>query len=525
MLDICQKREGKLIRFLRDTLQKQKSITDEVYRDLFTSGSTPGILYGLPKVHKDNCPARPILSAIGTYNYKLAKFIVPVLQPFTAGQYTVKDSFSFVSEITAFQKDRDLVMASFDVSSLFTNIPLDESVDLCVDLLFADCDTLEYKDCKFNRTQFRKLLNFAVKDTHFVFNGQLFDQIDGVAMGSPLGPSLANIFMCILEQRYLDECPSEFKPILYRRYVDDTFCLFRSRSDIEKFLDHINSYHPNIKFTVELEMDNTLPFLDVSVTHDQNSFSTSLYRKKTFTGLYTDFGTLSPNKYKVNLIRVLVYRAFHICSTYANFHEEVVRIKGILKENCFPLPLVDRVIKTFLDQQFSKRPTPPREEKEFLIFCLPFLGRYSLQVKTKLIRLLKQCYPTLKLKVIFNSPKRLASYFRFKDRLPILMCSSVVYSYKCPGCHALYYGKTTRNLVTRCREHLGINKAGQKIKSNCSAIGDHISKSGHNGSLDDFHILVKTENSFDLLIHESLLILRDHPSLNSQQSSIPLVLF
>ena len=125
MLEICQKREGKLIRFLRDTLQKQKIITDEVYRDLYPSGSTPGILYGLPKIHKENCPARPILSAIGTYNYKLAKFIVPILQPLTFGQYTVKDSFSFVSEITAFQKDGNLVMASFDVSSLFTNIPLD----------------------------------------------------------------------------------------------------------------------------------------------------------------------------------------------------------------------------------------------------------------------------------------------------------------------------------------------------------------------------------------------------------------
>ena len=63
------------------------------------------------------------------------------------------------------------------------------------------------------------------------------------------------------------ECRSEFKPVLYRRYVDDTSCLFRSRSDVGKFLDHINSYHPNIKFTVELELDNTLPFLDVSVTH------------------------------------------------------------------------------------------------------------------------------------------------------------------------------------------------------------------------------------------------------------------
>ena len=218
-------------------------------------------------------------------------------------------------------------------------------------------------------------------------------------------------------------------------------------------------------------MDNTLPFLDVSATHDQNSFSTSLYRKKTFTGIYTDFGTLSPNKYKVNLIRVLVYRAFHICSTYSNFHAEVVRIKGILKENCFPPPLVDRVIKSFLDQQFSKGPPPSREEKEFLMFCLPFLGRYSLQVKTKLTRLFKQCYPTVKLKIIFNSPKRLASYFSFKDRLPILMCSSVVYSYKFSGCHALYYGKTTRNLVIRCREHLGINKAGQKIKVTVPPLG------------------------------------------------------
>ena len=137
--------------------------------------------YGLPKIHKENCTARPILSAIGTYDYKLAKFIVLILQPLTVGQYTPKDSFSFVSEIseiTAFQKDGDLAMASFDVSSLFTNIPLNESVDFCVDLLFSDCDTLEYKDCKFNRTQFRKLLSFAVKDTHFVFDGQLFDQID-----------------------------------------------------------------------------------------------------------------------------------------------------------------------------------------------------------------------------------------------------------------------------------------------------------------------------------------------------------
>ena len=117
-----------------------------------------------------------------------------------------------------------------------------------------------------DRTQFCKLLGFAVKENHFVFNGQLFDQIDGVAMGSPLEPSLANIFMSHLEKRYLANCPSEFKPVLYRRYVDDTYCLFRDRDHVAMFLEYINCQHPNINFTAEIESENSLPFLDVLVT-------------------------------------------------------------------------------------------------------------------------------------------------------------------------------------------------------------------------------------------------------------------
>ena len=415
-------------------------------------------------------------------------------------------------------------MASFDVSSLFTNVSLNECIDLCIDLLFEDRDTLLLGDCKFNRDQLRKLLNFAVKDNHFVFNGRLYDQIDGVAMGSPLGPSIANIFMCSLEQKYLNGCPSEFKPVLYHRYVDDTFCLFKHRDHIDKFLEYINNFHPNIKFTVDIEEENKLPFLDVLVTCDETGFSTSLYRKKTFTGLYTDFASLSPDKYKVNLVRILVFRAFHICSTCSNFHNELIRIKRILADNCFPRSIIDRVIKSFLDDKFGNRPLRKKMIKLPLFYAF-FLGQYSLQLKTRIIRLIKQCYPTLKVEVIFTSPKRISSLFRFKDKLPSLICSSVVYRYKCPGCHASYYGKTTRNLVLRCREHLGINKACQRIKSSSSAIGDHISKSGHDASVEKFEIISRTDNSFDLLIHESLLILRDRPILNGQLSSIPLTLF
>ena len=82
------------------------------------------------------------------------------------------------------------------------------------------------------------------------------------------------------------------------------------------------------------------------VTHEQGGFSTSLYRKKTFTGLYTDYASVAPDKYKINLVRILVFRAFHICSSYISFHYELMRIKRILTENCFPRSIIDRVIVT-----------------------------------------------------------------------------------------------------------------------------------------------------------------------------------
>ena len=256
-------------------------------------------------------------------------------------------------------------------------------------------------------------------------------------------------------------------------------------------------------FTTEVEDDNNLAFLDVLVTHDGTGFSAGLYRKKTFTGIYTDYASLTPDKYKINLVCILVFRAFHICSSYSNLHNESTRITIILSFNCLPRSIIDRIIKSLLHEKSNKKPPKKFDGRTPVMVCLPFLGQYSLQVKRRLIRLIKQCYPTLKLEVIYTSPICISSLFWFKDKLPSLICSSVVYCYKCPGCHASYYGKTTHNLGVRCREHLGINKVGQKIKSSSSAIGDHISKTGHDASLENFEIISRADNSFDLLIHES----------------------
>ena len=184
------KLEDKLSRLLRKLL-KLKAITDDTFNLLFTSGSSPGILYGLPKTHKPDVPIRPILSTIGTFNYKLANFFVPILQPLTSNQYTMKNSYSFVEEARTLDVSNK-IMASFDVKSLFTNIPLDETINIICESMFKDKNT----HCNLSKEQFTSLLQLAVKDSPFLFNKCLYVQTDGIAMGSCLGPSLANIFLC-----------------------------------------------------------------------------------------------------------------------------------------------------------------------------------------------------------------------------------------------------------------------------------------------------------------------------------------
>ena len=93
-------------------------------------------------------------------------------------------------------------------------------------------------------------------------------------MKSPLGPSFANIFLCFHETLWLQNCPSDFKPALYRRYIDDTFLLFRDRFHIPKFLDYINSRHDSIQFTCDVENNNQLSFLDICISRRNNTFET-----------------------------------------------------------------------------------------------------------------------------------------------------------------------------------------------------------------------------------------------------------
>ena len=219
----------------------------------------------------DNClPFRPILSAIKTPSYNIAKYLVPILEPIATNKFTIKNSFEFAKEVI--EQDSGLYMASLDVESLFTNIPLEETINVSCDSLFSN----EAKTNNFNRNDFEKLFRMALQNNFFNFDGKIYKQTDGVAMGSPLGPSLANAFLCFHEQIWLNGFPEDFKPAYYRRYVDDIFAVFRSPDHLEKFTNYLNSKHKNIKFTYDKESNNSLPFLDILISRSENGLKTSL---------------------------------------------------------------------------------------------------------------------------------------------------------------------------------------------------------------------------------------------------------
>ena len=511
-------------------LHANNKISNTVFNKLWPTGSQPGILYGLAKVHKpvELYPkVRPILSAVGTPTHSLAKFLVPFFSKINNNEYTVKDSFQFSKEIV--EQDSGLYMCSLDVESLFTNLPLDETINIICNNVFRGSAIVNSLDVN----EFRNLLNIATKDAFFTFNREYYEQIDGVAMGSPLGPDMANAFLCEHERDWLDNCPEEFKPVLYRRYVDDVFCLFKDKASSEQFRDYLNKQHLNIKFTIEHENNNNLPFLDCNITRENGEFSTSVFRKKSFSGVYSHFDSFLPSNYKENLLLALIHRCFTICSSFTNFHLEIVKLKDIMKRNSFPSVMIDSCIKKYLDKVMNTVPkvaSDPDPPKEILTLVLPFLGRTSLKLRNKLREAFKTTSNKFSLRVVFRASCRMKSFLRFKDRIPEYLKSHFVYEFKCNSCNAVYIGVSTRHYCTRKGEHFRKSEfTGKHMESRAkTSVYSHFEKHGHWGNNDESFSLLAVNpfvSEFVLQLQESILIARDKPPINENNGSVPLFLF
>ena len=185
---------------------------------------------------------RPIVSAKGTFNYNLTRFICGLYSPLVPNDYPCKDTFSFVSQINNASLSRKFLV-SYDVTSLFTNIPIQETIGIVINLIFNHNPNVNIPK--------KNLKNFSFLPHHrLIFISKFYNQIDGVAIGSPLAPVLANIFMGFYKSKWLNKYNLN-KPKFYLRYVDDIPAEFGNEEDPLNFLIFLDNRHPKVKFTIE----------------------------------------------------------------------------------------------------------------------------------------------------------------------------------------------------------------------------------------------------------------------------------
>ena len=504
--DMTLSRESKLKRFLL-SLKKKGFFNISDYDKIYPSGSTVARAYGLPKMHKlnssnDKLKLRPIISSINTYNYELSSFLAKLLDPCINKKYCAQDTFSFVRDINKVSSSNKF-MVSYDVTSLFTNIPLDETIKIAVDLILEKNSKI-----KITKRELTKLFYFATSESHFLFNGQYYDQINGVAMGSPIAPVLANLFMSHFENKWIKEYKNH-QIFFYQRYVDGIFCMMENEAAANDFLSFLNTKHTDIKFTMETQNNNSLPFLDVLITSTENNLITSIYRKKTFTGLFLCFTSFTPYKYKLGLIKTLIDRAFKICHNWSIFHNDLIKIKELLIKNNFPLNVINKTVKKYIDNIHNKSISKTVDDKDISYLKLPYVGKFSKYTQQKINRLCKKFCKNTNIQLVF-SPCKISNFFSSKDIIPHVLKSSVVYKYTCANCQIGYVGETYRHLHERVKEHL---------TQKSSHIFKHLEENPlckQKSDISCFQIIDNDNSVFRLKIKEALHINWTKPELNKQ---------
>jgi hypothetical protein len=503
------------------TWLKEKSIPLSIYNIIRPTGSQRPKLYGLPKTHKPNCPLRPILSMIDSPQHSLAKYLISVLQPVSDkfAQHTVKDSFSFVQLLNTLPANSDNIrMCSFDIRSLFTNVPLTEVIDICIRQLYHS----EIIPPAIPESVCRELLRMATVNVEFSFNNCMYRQVDGVAMGSPLGPILANIFVGYYEEQLF---ASRKKPILYLRYVDDIFALFDTTTEMNDFLVDLNSLHPSLVFTKEEELNKTLPFLDVLVERINSSFVTSVYRKPTFDGEYIPWNSFCPKKRKINLISCLVNRALKICSP-TKLEHEIENISTIFLNRGYPELIIKRTIKRTIEMK--ERPTPFGPDKCPVYLRLPYIGHVSKRFEKQVTDIVGKAFGSVRLRVMFKTTKPLSG--TPKDFSPIQENNNVIYHFKC-HCNSEYVGRTSQRFHLRRDQHVPNNirkwmEDQQRRKPSANyftAIGSHLLSNpecAQHYTDERFKILARGRNQFHLKVLESLFIQTMKPELCKQKQYV-----
>jgi len=468
---------------------KEKSIIDEITKKkLTTYTGIEAKMYGVIKHHKPGYPARPIVTNVGTVQSELSKWLCGFLTTFMEedGIFNIKNSWELKKKLEGIKVEKGDTLVSFDVVSLFTCIPRDLLKKILKD---------KWKELKkfINKNidweMFDKILSFCTEETnYFTCLNKKYFQIDGLAMGNCLSPVLADIVMTELLRHVFKIL--KIKPKLAVKYVDDLLFLLPSHM-INQFLQALNSFHENIKFTFEIMVNNRLSYLDMTLEIVNDKIQTFWYKKETNKGRILNFNSAHNFNLKMNTATGLVNRIFSLSSN--NKWNQCNKLAfDLLEKNDYPRQLIQRII----NQTKNKLINTPSNILRIVDNNddIPVVENTNIYRSLTYVRGLSEELSTVfrkensNMKIAFKNNNTVGKQFftKIKDKTTKFETSGVVYEIRCMDCNKIYIGQTGCKLKNRISKHKSdINTK----KEFASELAYHSIINGHKFDFENTRIL------------------------------------
>jgi hypothetical protein len=266
--------------------------------------TAPGIR-GLPKIHKVNCPIRPIINWKNAPAYKLAKTLNSLLHFYIPlpNVFNVKNSVHLMEDLKNFHCTETTKFASFNIENMYPNVPTDELISIIRHMSNhnqIDTNTIQ---------NLLSLTSTILEQNYFTFNNTYYSQTTGLAMGAPSSAVLSEIYLQYLEHTALIDILARSNILSYYRYIDDILVLYDATiTNINELHNQINNISTTLKFTLETEKQNQINFLDLTLRNNNGIISFNIYRKPITTDIIIPATSSHPPAQKHAAIRYLTNR-------------------------------------------------------------------------------------------------------------------------------------------------------------------------------------------------------------------------
>jgi len=376
-----------------------------------------------------------------------------------------------------------------------------------------------------------ELLEFVLTTTYFSFRGQIYRQKFGTAMGSPVSPLVANLFMEHLEQKLLTTVPTEFKPKLWKRYVDDILEVVKKGS-VEELTEFLNGLDEtgSIKFTFEMESEGCLSFLDLLLVRNiEGEVKLKIYRKPTHTDQYLNFNSHHPIEHKLSVVRTLLDRSRTLISEKEDKIKEDQHVETALQVCGYPKWTFQKV-RTQMNSLTKK--DQKKRQLEVSVKRPPIVLPYVKKVSETVARIMRKHNVSVAMRPIRTLRRLLVHPKDKQDKEQTIDC---VYKIPCGNCDKTYVGETGRKLGVRIKEHRTEVEAKSakaftrsQLKSNLaernkSALTDHAVQKNHVIDWSEATVLDRESDRGTRWVKESVYIRKEgQAAMNRDEGSYTL---